>query len=203
MTDLLTSPDLRGRVSLNTGMSDVMGLVLLDMGSDPADFTAAEFNAALNRLRRSVQAGQNPAVSNYYLAGLVKGTIAAGVAWAGDILFGQSENPDLGFTWPQGGGMLWTDNMVIPALARSRANAERLMNFYYQPEVAAQLAGYVRYTCPVLGAGAAMKQIDPALAGERYIFPTPQLLRSGHYFKILTAAQSRQYNTAYQNTVGL
>jgi spermidine/putrescine transport system substrate-binding protein len=99
--------------------------------------------------------------------------------------------------------MLWTDNVVIPARARAKADAERLMNYYYRPRVAAQLADYVRYTCPVLGADAAMRQIDPALAGDPYIFPTPQLLHSGHYFKLLTPAQSRLYNTAYQNAVGL
>jgi spermidine/putrescine transport system substrate-binding protein len=47
MTDLLTSPDLHGRVSLVAGMRDVMGLLMLDRGTDPASFTGREFYAAL------------------------------------------------------------------------------------------------------------------------------------------------------------
>jgi spermidine/putrescine transport system substrate-binding protein len=203
MTDLLTAPDLRGRVSLVADMRDVMGLILLDMGSDPSDFSTAEFDAALAMLSRSVTAGQIRIVTDYYLPELTKGTVAAGVAWAGDILFGREENPHLQFAWPKGGGMLWTDNMVIPAYARHKANAERLMNFYYRPEVAAQLTAYERYICPVLGTQAAMQGVDPALAGEKYIFPSPAMLKSGHHFKILPPAQRARYAASFQTAVGL
>ena len=55
-------------------------------------------------------------MADTYLPSMVKGDVAAGVAWAGDILAGHEQNPALEFTWPKGGGMLWTDNMMIPAL---------------------------------------------------------------------------------------
>ncbi|HUZ35551.1 MAG TPA: spermidine/putrescine ABC transporter substrate-binding protein [Streptosporangiaceae bacterium] len=203
MTDLLTAPDLRGRVSLVSDMRDVVGLVLLDQGSNPADFTAAEFGRALAMLRRSVAVGQIRMVTNNYLPALAKGTVAAGVAWSGDILYARQLSPALGFTWPEGGGMVWTDNMMVPALAPVRANAERLMNFYYQPAVAAQLAAFNRFLCPVLGTQAVMGRLDPALARERYIFPAPALLDSGHYFKILSRAQIAAYTAAFQTAVGL
>lgn len=203
MTDLLTAPDLHGRVSLVSDMRDVMGLLLLEMGSDPASFTDAEFGAALAVLRRAVTAGQIALVSNYYYTPLAKGTIAAGVAWSGDILEGREVNPALHFCWPKGGGMLWTDNMMIPALAPARQDAERLMNFYYQPHNAAQLSAYTRYVCPVQDAQAAMRQIDPALAGQEYIFPTAAMLASSHNFKILDRARIARYTTAFQAAVGL
>jgi spermidine/putrescine transport system substrate-binding protein len=203
MTDLLTAPDLHGQVSLVTEMRDVMGLIMLDQGSDPADFSAAEFRVALAMLQRSVNAGQIRIVADTYLPFLVKGDVAAGVVWAGDILAGREQNPALGFTWPKGGGMLWTDNMMIPALTPVRANAERLMNFYYQPDVAAQLSAFLEYVCPVLGTQAAMRQRDPALAEEEYIFPSAAMLRSGHNFKILNRAQIASYTAEFQAAVGL
>ena len=203
MTDLLTAPDLHGRVSLVTEMRDVMGLIMLDQGSDPADFSSAEFGTALAMLQRSVNAGQIRIVADSYLPFLVKGDVAAGVVWAGDILAGRDQNSALEFTWPKGGGMLWTDNMMIPALTPVRANAERLMNFYYQPDVAAQLSAYLEYVCPVLGTQAAMRQLNPALAGGEYIFPSAALLRSGHYFKILSRAQIASYTAEFQAAVGL
>src|SRR6202035_962248 len=52
MTDLLTSPDLHGRVSLTAEMRDVIGLILLDQGSDPADFSATEFHTAAGILQQ-------------------------------------------------------------------------------------------------------------------------------------------------------
>jgi spermidine/putrescine transport system substrate-binding protein len=203
MTDLLTAPDLHGRVSLTAEMRDVMGLILLDQGSDPAGFTDAEFRAATALLQQAVSAGQVRIVTDNYLPFLVKGTIAAGVVWGGDILGSQTVNPALRFTWPKGGGMLWTDNMMISALTPVRTNAEQLMNFYYQPHVAARLAAWMQYICPVRGTRAAMQQLDPALAGADQIFPSAALLQSGHYFKILNRAQISSYTTAFQTAVGL
>jgi spermidine/putrescine transport system substrate-binding protein len=92
---------------------------------------------------------------------------------------------------------------MIPALTPVRANAERLMNFYYQPDVAAQLSAYLKYVCPVLGTQAAMRQLDLALAEGDYIFPSAAMFRSGHYFKILNKAQISSYTTAFQTAVGL
>lgn len=203
MTDLLTAPDLRGQVSLVAEMRDVMGLILLDQGSDPADFSPAEFRAAIAMLQRAVSAGQIRMVTDNYLPFWLNGTVAAGVVWGGDIPANHAANPALKFTWPKGGGMLWTDNMMIPALTPVKANAERLMNFYYQPEVAAQLAAWMQYICPVAGAQAAMRKLDPALARVDQIFPSAALLESGHFFKILNKAQLSAYTTAFQSAVGL
>ena len=77
------------------------------------------------------------------------------------------------------------------------------MNFYYQPDVAAQLSAYLEYVCPVLGTQAAMRQRDPALAGKEYIFPSAAMLRSGHNFKILNRAQITSYTAEFQAAVGL
>ena len=104
-------------------------------------------------------------MTNYYGPDLLKGTIAAGVGWAGDVLSFREQNPDIYFTWPKGGGHIWSDNMVIPAGARHAENAERLMNFYYEPDIAAQLSKYERYMCLVLGTQDAMRRARPGPGG--------------------------------------
>ena len=48
--------------------------------------------------------------------------------------------------------MLWTDNMVIPKGAPNKAQAERWIDFYYDPVNAATIEAYVNYVCPVAGA---------------------------------------------------
>ena len=203
MRDLLTSPDLHGKVSLATEMRDVLTLVMLDMGINPVNFTSREFAAAVKVVGKAAQAGQIGMVTNYYLSEMINGTVAAAVGWAGDYLNVRAQNPDIRFTWPQAGGGLWSDNMLIPAHAQHTRNAERLMNFYYEPDIAAQLSAFESYVCPVLGAASAMRKIDPALASEKYIFPTPELLTNGHYFKLLTPQQKAQYTARYQNALGL
>ena len=42
--------------------------------------------------------------------------------------------------------------MMIPITSTHRANAEKLMDYYYDPEVAAEVAAWVNYVCPVSGA---------------------------------------------------
>ena len=76
--------------------------------------------------------------------------------------------------------MLWTDNMMVPAMARHKNNAERLMDWYYDPQIAAELAAWVQYICPVAGAQEEMEKIDPSLVDNPLIFPTEDDLTNVH-----------------------
>lgn len=203
ITDLLTAPDLRGRVSLVADMRDDVGLVMLEHGHDPADFTDAQFDLALEVLDRAVRTGQISAVTNNYLDRLDRGEIAACVGWAGNVLGLRSSNPDIRFVLPETGGMLWTDNMVILSQAPNATEAERLMDYYYQPEVAARLAAALRFICPVAGAYAWSGQGEHALTDERYVFPPPQVFAAAHYFKRLTPVENSRYGDKFSAAAGL
>ncbi len=87
-------------------------------------------------------------------------------AWSGDVIQAQFDNPDIKFVAPEEGLMLWSDNMLVPNLAEHQANAETWMNYYYEPDVAAKLAAWVNYICPVEGAREEMEKIDP-VAGRQ------------------------------------
>ena len=65
------------------------------------------------------------------------------------------------FAIPDAGGTLWSDNMMVPIGTPHKKNAETLMNYYYDPAVAAQVAAYVNYICPVQGAQEAMDDDRP------------------------------------------
>ena len=97
--------------------------------------------------------------------------------------------------------MLWTDNMLIPALAQVRANAERLMNFYYEPKIAAEVEDYVNYICPVNGAAAVLKKSDPAVAKNPLIFPPKAQLAKTHSFDG-KALNNQKYKQDFQNLIG-
>jgi spermidine/putrescine transport system substrate-binding protein len=92
--------------------------------------------------------------------------------------------------------------MLIPAPAEHKANAEALMNYYYQPDVAAELAAWVNYITPVEGAKEAMADIDPELADYELIFPSEALLSSTFEFKVLDEEEERRYQDAFQAVIG-
>ena len=51
---------------------------------------------------------------------------------------------------------------MIPIGSPHKKNAETLMNYYYEPEVAAEVAAWVNYITPVVGArGGGRRGIDP------------------------------------------
>ncbi len=106
-----------------------------------------------------------------------------------------------GFAIPDSGGMIWADNMVIPSVAAHKANAERLMNYYYDPAVAARVAAWVQYVCPVSGAQEAMTDVDTDLVDDPWIFPTPELLSTAQEFMSLTPETREAFNRQFLRTV--
>jgi spermidine/putrescine transport system substrate-binding protein len=139
---------------------------------------------------------------NEYSQGLSKGDLAACMAWSGDVVQLQADNSNLKFVSPPSGIMIWADNMMIPNKARHKKNAEKLMNYYYDPAVAAQVAASVQYICPVQGAQQEMAKINPALVNNPLIFPTSDFLKNTHLFMGLTTDQEARYNAAFNKVRG-
>jgi spermidine/putrescine transport system substrate-binding protein len=198
--DQLFDPALKGRITLLTEMRDTMGCIIAWQGNDPSNFTQEQFEQAIDALTEQVQNGQVRQVTgNDYLAALESGDVIGVIGWSGDI-FALGE--DFAFALPESGGTLWTDNMLVPSTSRHKKNAEAVMNFYYDPEVAAEVAAYINYLCPVSGAQEAMVAIDPELADNPYIFPTEDFLSQTSVFMDLTPEQNEEYERLFQTAIG-
>ncbi|MGW0506449.1 extracellular solute-binding protein [Micromonospora sp. NPDC003241] len=201
--ELLTRADLKGKVTALTEMRDTMGLLLMSNGHNPADFTANQFDDALNKLKKAVDSGQiRRFTGNDYAPDLAKGDIAACIGWSGDIIQLGFDDEQIKFVVPDSGVTLWSDNMLVPNKATHRGNAEALMNHYYEPAIAAQLAAYVNYICPVQGAQEEMEKIDPELAANPLIFPDEAILSKARVFMALDEQQEREYETKFQQVIG-
>lgn len=199
-TELLTRSDLKGRVTMLTEMRDTMLFMLLVVGADPADFTDDDWYNALDELNGAVSDGQIRAFTgNEYLRGLKSGDIAACEAWSGDVIQAQFDDPNIKFVRPEEGLAIWSDNMLVPNRATHKANAEEWMNYYYDPMVAAKLAAWVNYICPVEGAQEAMEQVDPSLVENTLIFPTPEDLEGTVNMMPLTESQTQTYENDWTN----
>ena len=201
--ELLTRSDLKGKVSLLSEMRDTMTFLLLIDGADPEDFTEDEFGAACDRLQQAVDGGQIRAFTgNEYAQDLVKGNVVACEAWSGDVIQLQFDNPNIRFIAPEEGLSLWSDNMLVPNKSSHKANAEQLMDFYYDPKTAAELAAWVNYICPVAGAQEEMTKIDPSLAENELIFPGVDLLANTYDFMTLDVKTDQKYQQMFAAVVG-
>ena len=203
MSQLMTREDLKGKVSLLSEMRDTMGFMLKITGADPEAFSEDEWAAAIAQLEEHVASGQiRRFTGNDYVDDLNAGNLVACEAWSGDVIAMQYDNPDIKWVLPEEGAGLWSDNMLVPNKATHKANAEALMNHYYDPAVAAELAAWVNYICPVDGARESMEDIDPSLVDNQLIFPDEELLSSTWEFMDLEDTQQTQYDTDFSRAVG-
>ncbi len=198
MTQLLTDPALKGKVTLLTEMRDTVGLVMMEQGKDISKFTDADFQAAIDVIQQAKDAGQIKGFTgNEYTDGLAKGDIAACVAWTGDVVQLQFADPNIQYTLPQKGFTLWSDNFVIPALAKHKKNAEKLIDYYYDPAVMAQVEAYVNYIAPVAGTKEELVKIDESLASNPLIVPPADVLARAQVFRGLSPAEETKYSKMY------
>jgi spermidine/putrescine transport system substrate-binding protein len=200
--DDLWNPELKGRVGVLSEMRDTMGLIMLQNGVDIAgDWGDDEFAEAIDLLRKQVEDGQVRNIKgNSYLEDLKSEDTLAAICWSGDITVINAEAGDKWeFVIPEAGGTLWNDNFLVPIGSSRKTNAETLMNYYYEPEVAAEVAAWVNYITPVVGAKEAAAAIDPELAENQLIFPDEQTLSTAHIFRALSGAEEQKYQADFQS----
>ncbi len=92
---------------------------------------------------------------------LVSGDAAVGMIWNGFGAKAREEGAPIEYAFPKEGYIVWMDNVVLLKNAPNRANAIKFMDFLLQPENAAAVTNFARYTAGVKGVEA---HLDPALA---------------------------------------
>jgi spermidine/putrescine transport system substrate-binding protein len=198
---LLTDKKLKGKVTLLTEFGDTIGLVMLANGDDPSNVTKAGFDKAIKTIKKALDSGQiRGFFGNEYAAGLSKGDIWACFAWSGDMVQLQADHPGLKWVQPKTGGMIWTDNMLIPK-GGNAYTASTFMNFYYTPKIAAEVEDYVNYICPVSGADKVLRKSDPKVADNHLIFPTKKMLDNAHQIDP-NAVNNKKYKQQFQALLG-
>jgi spermidine/putrescine transport system substrate-binding protein len=203
LSDLLDNPKLKGRVGFLSEMRDSMGMTLLDMGKDPASFTADDFDAAIARVQKAVDKGQiRRFTGNDYTSDLTSGDFAACIAWAGDVVQLKADSPDIDFLIPDSGYITSTDNLLIPNKARHKTNAERLIDFYYEPKPAAELAAYINYVTPVDGVQAELEKIDKDAANNPLIIPDKAMAAKSHAFRSLSSKEETEFEQKFAKLTG-
>ena len=203
--DDLFAKENKGRIMVLSELRDTMGIIMQYQGVDPSGaFTEDQYMNAIDFLKGKIADGFIRQVKgNAYTESLVSGDAVAVIGWSGDLFVLKSENAGkFDFAIPDSGGTLWSDNVLIPSTSAHKKNAEALINYYYEPAVAAQVAAYVNYICPVEAAQAELEKIDPALAASPYIFPDAATLAKVKVFRGLTTDESTKFQTAFDEATG-
>lgn len=202
----LWDPAFKGKVVVLSEMRDTLGVIMSSQGVDiSSNWGSGDFYAALDVVQQQISSGQIGAVKgNSYTDDLLNGEAVVGIVWSGDVnsilnyeLEAAGETPRFKFVIPETGGTLWSDNFVSLAGSTKGEKTAELINYYYEPEVAAELAAWVTYITPVVGAQEAMLDIAPELAEDPFIFPTEEDLSKVKSFRTLTPAESKEYSEAW------
>ncbi len=201
-----------GQIGMFTEMRDSMSFALLHNGVIPNEATVEDAEAAQQTLLAQAEHVRGY-YGNEYAQELANRSLAITMAWSGDVFQLQFDNPDLRFVVPEEGAILWVDNMAIPLNAEHPNDALAMMNYVYQPEIAAQIAEYVNFIVPVPAAqDIILQHADDAeseedaaylraVAESPLVFPTDEMLARLHSYKVLDEEEERRWNELFQEVV--
>ncbi|MET7712654.1 spermidine/putrescine ABC transporter substrate-binding protein [Streptomyces sp. NPDC005407] len=207
-TDDLWADDLRGKVTLLSGLDESFALLMQGNGVDVTRWTADDFHIVCEQVERLVKAKHiRRFTGNDYIKDLSTGDVLACQAYSGDVIQLQADNPDIEFVVPQEGAELWAESLMIPNLARHKRNAEALVDHYYEPEVAAELAAWVNYVCPVPAArdvlASSKDEETAALAEDPLIFPDDEMRKRLAIARDITSEERTEFAKRWNSIVGL
>jgi spermidine/putrescine transport system substrate-binding protein len=197
------APEFKGKVTLLSEPYDSASTVLLGDGVDCSKATLDQLLGAIDKIDKANQAGQfRRFTGNDYTTDLAKGNVWVSMAWSGDMVQLQSDNPDLRFTYFEEGNVAFNDNLMMPAHVEHPYAAETMFNYLYDPVVAAKLAAYVNYISPVKGAKEELEKTDPEIANNELIFPPPEIQKKIYAYPNLSPADEREMQEAMAKVTG-
>jgi spermidine/putrescine transport system substrate-binding protein len=203
--DDLWDPALKGKVAVLTEMRDTIGLIALSEGIDISTAnTFADYEPAFVTLQEQVDSGQiRQFTGNEYVGPLEDGSLAACVAWSGDVL--GMNNPDVRFVVPEAGGTLWFDTMIIPNDAANVDDVAEWMNFVYDPVNAAQITASVQFISPVQGVQEELRKMGgdaAALADNPLLFPDEATQERLYTFANLSDDEEAKFDEEFARISG-
>jgi spermidine/putrescine transport system substrate-binding protein len=201
----LWDPSLKGKVAVLTEMRDTIGIIAMSEGVDISTAnTLSEYEPAFATLQEQVDNGQiRQFTGNEYVGPLEDGSLAACIAWSGDVL--GMNNPDVRFVIPDSGGTLWFDTMIIPAGASGVDDVAEWMNFVYDPVNAAQITASVQFISPVQGVQDELRKMggeEAALADNPLLFPDAATEERLHTFATLSDDEEAAFDEEFSKISG-
>ena len=199
----LWDPAFKGRVSLLSDTQDGLGMIMQSQGNSPENPTTESVQKAVDLVREQKDKGQiRRFTGNDYADDLAAGNIAIAQAYSGDVVQLQADNPDLQFVIPESGGDWFIDTMVIPYTTQNQKAAEAWINYVYDRPNYAKLVAFVQYVPVLSDMTDELNKIDPKVAANTLINPTPEMQGKLKSWAPLTDEQTQEFNTAFAAVTG-
>ena len=210
MRDLMND-EWAGKVAL-FGNDDTPTLAMIELGINPETSTPEDWEKAAALMQEfNDWGGLRKWDDQGYLTGIENGDLWATMAWSGDIINDILYYPEFAsfeFATAEAGGIVWVDNMMIPANAANPKGAIQVMDHYYKPEIAAMLTEWNAYVSPVPAGGELVqqhadeakggtKEVLETIASSPYVFPTPELEAKLYNYRVLEGDEVEQWNDLF------
>ncbi|WP_327584755.1 spermidine/putrescine ABC transporter substrate-binding protein [Nonomuraea sp. NBC_00507] len=207
----LFDPKYKGRVGMMADAQEIGNFGMFALGIDPEKSTEADWRKAGDKLKEQRDAGL---VRKYYdqsyIDAVSKGDVWLTMAWSGDVFQRQLAGEPVKFVVPEEGGTIWTDNMLIPKGAANPVDALMLMDYLYQPAVAAELDEFIQYVTPVPAVQDLLREKAKTAKGEDkkaledmvdspLMFPTEADYAKLRGYTPLTSQTQQVFNPIFQS----
>jgi spermidine/putrescine transport system substrate-binding protein len=199
----LWDPAFKGRVSMLSDTQDGLGMIMQSQGASLDKPDEASVQKAVDLVKEQKDKGQiRRFTGNDYLDDLAAGNLVVAQAYSGDVVQLQADNPDVQFVVPESGGTTFVDTMVIPYTSQHQDWAEKWINYIYDRANYAKLVAFVQYIPVLSDMTDELTKLDPELAKNPLINPSPEELKKVHGWPPLSDEQLQQFNTMYATVTG-
>lgn len=183
-------------VSVLDQANEVFAAALIYLGRDANSTRPADLQAAADLLQK-VRPYITQFNSSGYINDLANGDVCLAMGWSGDVNIAKRRAAEakkpykVQYVIPKEGAPLWFDVMVIPKDAKNAAAANQWVNYIQDPKVNAQITNEVFY--PTANKEA-RKYVNPAIANDPTIYPSPEVIKRLHLLKPMAPATLRDIN---------
>ena len=180
--------DIYGRVTMLDDPRESFAAALAYLGYDINTTDEAQLNEAKDALIRAKAqlAGYD---SDTYEDLVASGENLLAHGWNGDFLLAMEDNENIAYVTPKEGGVVFVDNLCIPASAtpEQKLAGEMLINFLLEPEVAARNSEFIYYASPNKAAEAFLPE---DFLNDTSIYPPAEVLDKLQYLEPVGEAES-------------
>ena len=112
--------------------------------------------------------------------------------WNGDFLVAMEDNENVAYMVPKEGGVVWVDNLCIPASAtpEEKLAGEMFINFILDPQIGAQISEFNWYASPNEAAEA---NLPEDFLSDPSVYPPPEVMEKLNYLRRLG-----EFDSVYQ-----
>ncbi len=195
-TDLLFNPpaELSGKINVLDSQGELLGLASIHLGIEQCNSDREKLKA-LNELVQNAKQHWASFISDGAKDVLVSGEAAVGMIWNGFSAKARAENAALEYSYPKQGYLVWMDNVVLLADAPNRENALKFMDFLLEPENAAAVTNYARYTA---GVGGVDDLLEDELKASPELSP-PADAPAGQFVQVCEEETQKLYDAIWTN----